>query len=104
MGWEHSLPKAAYEKAAQVYHEAAAYLLKFYGKTHEYAINRQHEAWALRGMGRIQDAREALLEAGIVCKGLYGKENEKVRAVYDELAMIDKELAEHRERATSAPI
>lgn len=86
------------------YHEAAAYLLKFYGKTHEYAINRQHEAWALRGMGRIQDAREALLEAGIVCKGLYGKENEKVRAVYDELAMIDKELAEHRERATSAPI
>lgn len=96
--------KAAYEKAAQVYHEAAAYLLKFYGKTHEYAINRQHEAWALRGMGRIQDAREALLEAGIVCKGLYGKENEKVRAVYDELAMIDKELAEHRERATSAPI
>lgn len=30
--------KAAYEKAAQVYHEAAAYLLKFYGKTHEYAI------------------------------------------------------------------
>lgn len=84
--------KEAYEKAAQIYHEAAAYLLKFYGKTHEYAINRQHEAWALRGMGKLKAAYEALAEAGQVCEDLYGRDNEKVRAVYDELALLEKKI------------
>ena len=97
--------KAAYEKAAQVYHEAAAYLLKF--------LRQDSPSMPLTGSMRLgpcvawegsKTPVKPFLEAGIVCKGLYGKENEKVRAVYDELAMIDKELAEHRERATSAPI
>jgi tetratricopeptide (TPR) repeat protein len=84
--------KEEYEEAARVYREAAQYLLKFYGRTHEYAINRQHESWALQGMGRLEEAYESLREAGEVCKGLYGSRNEKVRAVYDELKMLEQEI------------
>jgi hypothetical protein len=43
-------------------------------------------------MGKLKAAYEALAEAGQVCEGLYGRDNEKVRAVYDEMALLGKEI------------
>lgn len=82
-----------YERAAQVYEQAAEYIARFYGKNHEYAVNRQHQAWALRGMGNLQKAYQALWEAETICAKLYGSQNERVRAVQDELRQLSRMIA-----------
>lgn len=87
-----------YDRAARVYDEAARYIEKFYGKNHDYAINRQHEAWALRGAGRLKDACTALAEAEKICTGIFGSQNEKVRAVHDELRQL-RAVLKNREAA-----
>lgn len=77
-----------YNRAAQVYDQAAQYIEKFYGKNHAYAINLQHEAWALRGAGKLREAYTVLSEAEQICAGIFGTHNEKVQAVHDELRQL----------------
>lgn len=77
-----------YHRAAQVYDRAAQYIQREEGKNHAYAVNRQHEAWALRGEGKLREACRALQEAEEICEGLYGRKNERVQAVLDELQQL----------------
>ena len=79
-------------EAAEVYHRAARILCRTQGKTHAYAVSRQHEAWALRSAGDLEGACRALQEAETVCEGLYGRDNERVRAVLDELEQLLQQL------------
>lgn len=79
-----------YNRAAQVYDQAACCIRHFSGKNHAYAVNRQHEAWALRSAGKLEEAEQALTEAEAICEGLYGRQNEKVQAVIDELDQLQQ--------------
>lgn len=86
-----------YHRAAQVYDRAAQYIQQEEGKNHAYAVNRQHEAWALRGDGKLREACRVLQEAEEICEGLYGRKNERVQAVLDELGQLQQLLDREQE-------
>ena len=81
-----------YDGAARLYARAAQCIRRYSGKDHAYAVNRQHQAWALRGAVALA----ALTEAETICEGLYGRQNEKVQAVIDELDQLQQLL--HRKK------
>lgn len=81
-----------YERALRVYQTAADYTKRHFGRCVEYGITCQNMYWVYRRIGKLESAIIVLAKAGDVYARIFGADNERTRAVQDELARITGSL------------
>jgi len=77
-----------YERAIQVYKNAAECTERFSGENIEYAISYQNMYWVYRKMGEMAGAIDALMTTEKIYLKFFGPEHDRTKMVQDELVRV----------------